>query len=319
MKIKIAARLAPFSHTPGSGCLIPGTTLELRAFPTKLTIPQAGIEHKCQVTGPVQNFTLQQDLEKNCVWIFGKGEEGFFRIKVEATDEGFNIGAEHIPYEMQFVKKTHIERLSLGGHKLQNWDYPQELEDSLPVLFLLGQKIPHIEPFALKGTASLLQMPTDRNKIASALDALLKAGFSKILVPRLFDDQYQGLSPEETIDGNPSILVQEGAKIIRSLFFKQNERRLAFLPTLAPRFHSGRMVSLMADGIGEIDFEWSKGLLKKAIFRVKTAGDVVLELQKEIKTFRVRKNLKEKGKTQCAKEPLVLSAGSTYFLDRFKK
>ncbi|OGN64989.1 MAG: hypothetical protein A3E80_02105 [Chlamydiae bacterium RIFCSPHIGHO2_12_FULL_49_9] len=162
-------------------------------------------------------------------------------------------------------------------------------------------------------------MPTDRNKIASALDALLKAGFSKILVPRLFDDQYQGLSPEETIDGNPSILVQEGAKIIRSLFFKQNERRLAFLPTLAPRFHSGRMVSLMADGIGEIDFEWSKGLLKKAIFRVKTAGDVVLELQKEIKTFRVRKNLKEKGKTQCAKEPLVLSAGSTYFLDRFKK
>jgi len=74
MKIKIAERLRPFSHTPGASCLIPGTCFAVTAFPTLLRIDQHEI--KLKLTGPVSNFTLQQDLEKNCVFVFGKAKEG---------------------------------------------------------------------------------------------------------------------------------------------------------------------------------------------------------------------------------------------------
>ncbi len=102
--------------------------------------------------------------------------------------------------------------------------------------------------------------------------------------------------------------------MIRELFFKQTERRLAFLPNLPIPFDSGRILGLQALGIGEIDFEWSKKLLRRVIIRAATSGEVLFELQNEIKSFRVAKKRKLKSN-----EPLLLEAGKTYHLDRFQK
>jgi hypothetical protein len=102
--------------------------------------------------------------------------------------------------------------------------------------------------------------------------------------------------------------------MIRSLFFQQNERRVKLLPNLPIPFDCGKMTGIKAPGIGEIDFEWSKKLLRCASIRASTSGEIVFDLQKEIKHFRVDKNHKQK-----ANEPLLLQAGKTYFLDRFQK
>lgn len=322
MKIKIAARLKPFSHTPGISCVIPGSCSVIEAFPTLLRI--GGHDWKMPLTGPVSGFTLQQDLEKNCVFVFGKAKEGYFRLRIEARDDGFQIHSEkgslksaRIELEVHHFSKSTFERLSLGNHKAQDWDQVQrrgDLKEILPILFCLGQKTPLIPPQPLSGTARLLSLPSERLLLAPALEVFLKAAFKGILVPRLIDDQHQGLVPDEPVKGDPFFLLQEGAKMVRSLFFKQNERRLAFLPNLPVPFDSGRMLGIQAPGIGEIDLEWSKKILRRVILRPTTPGEVIFELQKEIKTFRVGKKKKLKRD-----EPLLLEPGTTYHLDRFEK
>lgn len=322
MKIKIAVRFKPFSHTPGASCLIPGSSLVLQAFPTLLRI--GGQDWKMALTGPVQRFTLQQDLEHSCVYVFGKAREGYFRLRLEAQDAGVKITAEKGPVKSDFLEmetalssKKEMERLSLGNHKAQDWDLVQkrgDLTEILPVLFFLGQKIPLTPPQTLKGTAKLLKLPEKREALEQALSAFIQAGFKGILVPRLVDDQYQGLIPEEKVDGDPSFLLQEGAKMVRSLFFIQNERRLQLLPHLPISFHSGRLIGLQCPGIGSVDLEWSKKLLRRMEIRANTSGEVLFDLQKEIKEFRVGKKRKIKRG-----EPLLLEAGKIYHLDRFEK
>ncbi|HSX11832.1 MAG TPA: hypothetical protein VLF94_08970 [Chlamydiales bacterium] len=325
--IKIAERLRPFSHTPGAACIIPGTCLEIEAFPTLLKV--ANTEIKLKLTGPVKDFTLEQDLEKDCVRVYGKAKEGFFRLKIEATDAGLDIAVEkgplkshHIPLETQYVHKHPCERLSLGNHKAQDWDLVQkrcDLKEFLPVLFALGQKIPLIPPQKPSGTARLLELPSDRSDLEWALEALFKAAFTKILIPRLIDDQHHGLVSDEPVQGNRFYLVQEGAKLVRSLFFRQNERRIAFLPNLPISLDCGRMVGLQAPGIGEIDFEWSKKVLRQVAIRASTPGEVILELQSEIKSLRVRKSMKDKGRRLKSTDPVLLEPGQTVLLDRFQK
>jgi hypothetical protein len=322
MKIKIAARLKPFSHTPGASCVIPGSCAVIEAFPTLLRIQDR--DWKMPLTGPVSGFTLQQDLEKNCVYVFGKAKEGYFRVRIEARGDGFEIHSEKGPLksdriaaEVSCISKSALERLSLGNHKAQDWDQLQrkgDLKEVLPILFFLGQKTPLIPPQPFSGTARLLSLPSDRILLAPALEAFFKAAFKGILVPRLTDDQHQGLVSEEPVEGNPFFLLQEGAKMIRSLFFKQNERRLFFLPNLPIPFDSGRMLGIQAPGIGEIDLEWSKKILRRVILRPFAPGEVLFELQKEIKTFRVGKK-----KKQRRDEPLLLEPGTIYHLDRFEK
>ncbi len=322
MKIKIAERLRPFSLVPGAACVLPGSCSIIQAFPTLLKI--GGHDWKMPLTGPVEGFTLQQDLEKNCVYLFGRAKEGYFRLRIEASDAGFQITVEkgplksaHIPAEIPFVSKTSFERLSLGNHKSQDWEQVQRrssLEEILPVLFCLGQKTPLIPPQPLTGTARLLELPKERKLLAPAIESFMKAAFKQILVPRLIDDQHQGLVPEEPAQGNPFFLLTEGAKMVRSLFFNQNERRISFLPNLPIPFDAGRLVGLVAPGIGEFDLEWSKKTLRRVVIRATTPGEVIFELPNEIKTFRVGKKKKYKRD-----EPLLVEPDKTYYLDRFER
>jgi hypothetical protein len=66
MNLTIAEKFCPFSHTPGSSCLIPGTWWSVQAFPTRLCFSHRDqrIEISLELTGPVELFTLEQDLEK---------------------------------------------------------------------------------------------------------------------------------------------------------------------------------------------------------------------------------------------------------------
>ncbi len=343
MKIEIAARIKPFSHTPGAACALPGSKQILEAYPALIKV--AGRELKLALTGPVKNFTVEQDLEKNCAWIFGQAAEGFYRLRVWAQDDGVRIAAEKapadgiaykgsetgvlrkketlfLPCETEIRISGALERLSLGSHKAQDWDRAMaecDLKLLVPALFFLGQKIPHIPPQKPSGTALLLSWPEERKGLASALERFFRSAFAKIGAPQLEDGQHQGIAPEGPVQGDSFFLIQEGAKQIRSLFFRQNDRRVGFLPHLPPEFDAGRMLGVQALGIGSIDFEWTKGKMRRALLRATTSGEVVLDLQKGIESLRVRSQLNGKGKKLQAGEPLLVEAGKTYFLDHFQK
>lgn len=323
MNIRIAQPLRPYSHTPGAACLIPGTTCEMEAYPTLLRIGSLAI--RLQLTGPVEGFTLEQDLPRRCVWVYGKAKEGYYRLRLEATDAGFHLYVEkgnltindrpckpkdrlHFPAEFAFALKTDLEILSFGNYKSQDWDEVQkrsDLREILPVLFYLGQLIPPLPPQPLTGTARLLETPN--------LLAFFKAAFTKILIPRLVDDQHQGLIPDEPAPGNRHFLLQEGAKRLRSLFFIQNERRIQLLPALPPSLDAGKMGNIKATGIGTFDLEWTKKTLRRVTLHATTSGEVIFDL-KATKSFRTNKKA-----THKATEPLLIQAGKTYHLDRFTR
>jgi hypothetical protein len=305
--IKIVQKLRPFSHTPGASCVIPGTHSILRAYPTRLTIDDQVVP--LPLSGPVAEFTLQQDLERGVVHVFGKR----FKLKIFASDAGFHVGTLDLPAEIDFLPNRPFERLSLGSHKAQE-EGRMGLKEWIPLLFCLSQKIPPVPPQPLLGTARLLEFPEERSKLEAALEAFFKAAFKSLLVPRLIDDQYQGFSPDEPVQGSPFFLIQEGGKKIRSLFFRQNERRLSFLPHLPISFDAGRLVGLQVPGVGEIDFEWSKKTIRTAFIKASASGEVVLEFPREIKSFRVNR-----AKRQSVEEPLLLTQGKTFFLDQFRK
>ncbi len=331
MKIAIAERLKPFSHTPGAVCLIPGTCCKVEAFPTLIRIAEQ-LDLRVHLTGPVRDFTLQQDLEKNCVFIFGKACEGFYRLRLQGSAQGIELLADKLPaqglvvngsvlrpkekmffpMEMEFFLPQVWERLSLGVSKDQDWDLVLrrfDLKEILPVLFGLGQKIPYRTPGPLKGAARLLA--------EGELESLCRAGFSDILIPRLFDDQYQGLVSEDGDGEDPSFLIQETAKRIRSLFFRQEQNSLELLPDC--RFDAGRMTRLQASGIGEIDLEWASSFLRRAILRASSSESIFLVLQKGLHSFRVRTVQSGRGERHMSADPLIVEAGRTYYLDRFQK
>lgn len=320
MKIQIRAKLRPFSHTPGTSCVIPGTDTILTAFPTRLIIDQH--EVLFPITGPVKNFTICQDLERDCVFVFGSAKEGYFKLKITANKNGFELDAQKgpiksvkIPAKLKLAEEKPLERLSLGSHQIQDWDIVKkrkDLKEIVPILFFLGQKIP-IAKAASLGTASLLPLPSSRNDLEAALLAFIQAGFSSLLVPRLFDDEYQGLVDDKG-KGDPFYLLQEGIKEIRSLFFKSSENTLSFLPNLPIHFDAGRMLNLDAPGIGTIDIEWSKKILKKVILKASHTKEIKLDLQKDIKRFRI-----DKSSVIKRDDSIKITENKIYFLDRFQK
>lgn len=318
MKIEIVQKLRPYSHVPGALCVIPGTHFVLQAFPALLKIGQFEIPLK--VTGPVDHFTLQQDLERNCLYVFGKAQEGHFKVEIRASQEGFEISGdaqESIKAKIDFFLPERFERLSLGKHKALDWELVLrrfDLEEILPVVFALSQKIPQLPPQPIEGTAKLLYFPED--EIIKGFKSLCKAAFKSILVPRLNDDQHQGICPfNEKTTAHPFILLQEVKELIRRLFFRQEKNSIQLLPSCP--FPAGRMIDIEVKDIGLLNLEWAKKRPRRAILRALSSGELIFDLQKEIKAFRVKTALKEKGVKHSPSKPIFIEEGKTYYFDRF--
>ena len=281
MKISIAKRFKPFSHTPGVKLLLPGTDQLFQVFPAKIVAD--GKEIPLDIKGPVKNFTVEQDLERGQIRIFGQALSGYY-------EKIFKAPAYEKPKE----------RLSLGVHKALDWDLVKRrhsMAEILPIWHFLGQVTPE-KPSHREGTAALL----DRS-----LEHLFLAGFEGILSPRLIDTDEQGFDLKQPEDSDPLVLLTEGARIIRNLFLQEREDVFHILPSLPKEFHCGRLTT------PSIDMEWSKHKLRKLIVRTSKQ----LLLPKEIKRFRLKRNHKDKGEWILRDEQLPLGARLT--LDRFER
>lgn len=227
-----------------------------------------------------------------------------------------------------------LDRLSLGSHKAQDWQYVRrrlDLKEILPAWRRLGQMVPQIAPIDHKGTAGLLRrcqehiQGKDKNRIVPELEKLFMAGFEGLLSPRLHDDEYQGIIPfqsTEAIKGNPFFLLSEGAKIIQDLFFQSNGDELSILPVLPPEFPCGRLINLSVDQLGSIDLEWSKKMIRRLVFRPFYQGEFLFNFEKDIRKFRLREKAEktqESSKVIHRGAGIKVKPGTQYFFDNFER
>jgi hypothetical protein len=335
MQIKIASRLRPFSHTPGITCLVPGTLCTVQIFPTMLRFQ--GKEHRLPFSGPIADFTVQQDLEKGAIHVFGRTPSGYMRYWIAAKGSNLTIEFEQSPVSiaplrcpLPFVRphsSVIVERLSLGMHRSQEWEGIHRRAD-LSEIFQHWLRLSQMLPETEKGPSLFLlekiwEAKRDKREIIPAFFNLFQAHFHGILVPRLNDDQFQGIAPETADVENylPYYLLKESGKCLRSLFIEEETGVCSLLPHLPSQFHAGRFTGVRLQNGDQIDFEWSKKLLRRLIWRTAetTNQQMVLRLQKSLMSFRVRRSLKDKGTVLSREDPLILRPNEILYLDRFQK
>lgn len=330
MRIQIASRLRPFSHSPGTSVLLPFTTWEVKVFPAKLVFSNlAGAEREeivLPILGPVQGFTVMQNLEKGRIEVFGRGKAGYFRYLITADHIQFLNGNKIIlPFITKFTIPPSEMRLSLGDHKKQDWDLVKrraDMSEVLPFWLRLSALIPPQslpqEPF---GNYSLLAKIEEKQSIVPYFQNLFQSAFHGIFSPCVRDEKFLGLFPEKEIPQTvcPIPLLHQGAEQIKSLFFVEKEGAISLLPSLPKEFHAGRFLKIKTMQGDLIDLEWSKKQIKKVIVTPANTHPLQLVLPREIRSFRVRKGLQQTGERQDTDQPLALHQGQRLYLDRFEK
>lgn len=301
MKIKIAQRYRPFTHLPGMPLLMPGTDLTYCIYPTLIRIYKNDqlIEEK-QVDGNSNKFTVQQDFENPSIHVWGEG----FKYSIPSPS---SIRSE--------------ERLALGVDKAQDWELirrRRDIHEILPLWHRLGVLTP---PVAYSEGTSLLDqcVQADKLEVADALMQTFQAGFSGGLSPRIFDADYHGFSLPPIDYGNPLALLTEGKNLIRSLFIRFYQTQITLLPSLPPQLHCGRLINVLCGDFGKIDLEWSKKTIRRLIFYSFKDQTLTVNFPKEIKSFRLRENLQEKGKIISNQQTIQLKSSLIYYLDKFSK
>ena len=344
-KIHIAQKLTPFSHTSWFRTVIPRTTCLAEIFPTALHVQEwQGSTYKTlfKLTGPVKGFTVQLDAQKGALRVFGRANEGAFSYLLFAEDQALYLFLEKGPLPFPLKMKQHLidleafqkegtnERLSLGMHRKQEWDQVirrGDLREIFPAWLMLGSLSPSSDEKAAKkeGNYSLLTAcrtvveKREKLKVLPAFENLFAASFSGLLVPHLNDPRFLGLSMPTRKSLSPLPLFKESARLIRCLFFQEEGELFSLLPLLPPSFHAGRFLSIQTKEGDSIDLEWTKKLLRRVIIRPAKMRAVQLQLQKPLRTFRVRKGRKDRGCSVSASDLLTLTAGSSLYLDRFQK
>lgn len=345
--------LNPFSHVLGENCMIPLTSWNVKAYPTRLELKDFESERSISiilyVNGPAAHFTLMQDLRRCFVRVFFQSQEGHFSLRFSFQDGALKLLLERSPEEGLELsidgkkerlkrKESHdlcivpplnpsFERVHLGSHKKQDWTLVKRrlgLEEILPIWFALGQNVPSGEVH-YEGTAKLLMAleklieKQDREHASPLFLQLFQIGFSGILTPRLVDTDYQGIISDENPKGSPLVLLSEGAKLIRKLFIKAEDHLLAILPCLPVELHAGRLFDIQVSKTLALDLEWSKKTIRTLSLKSSEDQNYQLRLQKGVQSFRMRTSKHEKGTRFSRDEMLKLQAGKYYLLDRFEK
>lgn len=323
MIISIASRLKPFSHHPGARCLIPGTDYVVEAFPALVRIREfTGAivkEVTLDVKGPLNQFTLMQDLERGCVTLFSEIYNFHILPSLEIV---FQKNPPLPPLKVR-------ERLSLGSHKKQEWEGIKrrcDFREIFPLWFRLGACL-NLPPYQgdHQGVFSLLKGVRESiathqpEMILPRFKNLFLAGFSQMLLPRSLDEDHQGILDLPPSKDSPLYLLTEGSALIRSLFLLSADNEISILPNLPPQFSEGRMLHLACSPYGTVDLEWSKKMIRRVHFHALQDGEVRFHFHPSLRSFRLRQERDERGISMTCGNLLEIKSGSHYLLDQFQK
>lgn len=366
MNISIATRLKPFSHSPGVFCILPGSKYRLQIFPTLIRVedllgpfPHPVAQIAIGFEGPINDFTVLEDLEKGRIRVWGKTAQGYMRYSiVTASNDGIAIISEKMPIQgwkcsgewkllhqqenMDVFGRNPLidlstfiappsDCLSLGSHKSQEWEMihrRRDLAEIFPIWMRLGQLIPPVASLSSEGTGTLLFecqqhiSAKEKELVLPSFERLYMAAFEGILSPRFNDDQHQGfnLKPVDmTSKTSPLALLSQGAQLIRSLFIQTQETNIQILPVLPSQFHCGRLINNRIPQIGSLDFEWSKKVIRRMLLKSEQEAELSFSFQKEIKRYRLRESLMDKGKIIDPNSPIPIKKGQQYLFDNFER
>lgn len=345
MKIEITDRLMSFSHTPGHLFMVPGSFWKVAAFPTALVFyGPAGekIEYHLNLEGPIDPFTVEQDLETKTVRIYGQSSKGYFRSKVFLRGKSLFLLWEKMPESGVLVQGQTVhrgeeievckvvttseklveERLFLGASKKKDCDQMRrrkDLREILPLWYGLGSITPREGEGPLESELAFLKeaiQRKDKPKIESLFSQTYLAHFSSGLVPRKEDEERQGLFAVQPSD----FLLQEGASCIRSLFLQERGDEIHVLPCVPSLFVCGKLVHACMAGGGSIDLEWTKGRLRRMHVLVEKDQNIKLRFSSEIDGFRLKRSLKDRGREiEGNLLEISVKSGDALWLDRFQK
>lgn len=346
MRIKIDRYLSPFSVRPGVSCLIPQTELQIHVYPALIRMSTLGgvllKELHLEIHGPMQGFTVMSDLEKGVVKVWGRTPQGFLRYRLavngqgqvelicdKAPAEGLVVnGLPMKPKERLLVttvppfQTATLEHLSLGSHKAQDIDLIQRrmnLTEIWPLLYQQAQLMPSALYYNDLPLLNQCGEETIPEKLGQRWLHFFQAHLHGILVPRLFDDQYQGFVENREIQSSPLSLLSEGMRLIRRSFIRQEGDQLFLLPLLPPELHCGRLtgVRLISEqSLGSLDLEWTKKQVRRLVIRSEAPQTLSLHLRR-VSSFRLRTELSDKGRYVKVDEPFFLEKKRHYFFDNF--
>lgn len=336
MQIRIAQRLKPFSHIPGTYFVLPGATLRFQIFPTLIRIhdlaaDKAVKEISLNVHGPVKNFTVMQDLERGCITVWGHTQIGYMFYHITAKGNSFALHIKKQPSEPILDDKTEnfqaaplpkMARLSLGSHTAQDWSRMDTMEEILPIWHRLGQLTPGQRYSPSNDLLAVCQkaiVQKDLNAIVPVFHNLFIAGFDPGLSPRLSDTQHQGFPLSPVVGASSLPLLTEGARLIESLFISQNGQQLAILPALPTEFHFGRMIGISLGDKGILDMEWSKKVIRRMMLIAAADSQMECLFQNGLKRFRLRNSEEDPGVVIPCGGTISVLAGSRYIFDCFEK
>jgi hypothetical protein len=305
------------------------------------------------IEGPLEQFTAMQDLEKGEIRVWGASPKGFVRYRIRASGQSVQVIIDKMP--VQPLEQLHIEgelklrlqifdkgenfegqvfpvreRLSLGVHKAQDWELIRRrgcFEEIFPFWYALGQSVPASSKNST-GTAALLEecrkviQGKQPEKILSGFKHLWLAGFEGGLSPRLQDTDFQGIILSSNFieaEATPLQLLSRGYQLIRSLFIQEEEHAITLLPALPPDFHCGRLLHANCQQTGVLHMEWSKKMLRRAVFLANASGILLFHFSRGEKRCRLRCAPDDKGTEYHSGEEIQVSAGVHYWLDNFQK
>lgn len=358
MLITIAERLRPYSHSPGIACIIPRTTYKVIIFPSLLKIYEIcnvrlvkTIEIK--VKGPLKQFTVQQDLENDFICVWGHGEEGFVRYKLQydlkenaiqfyldkspkqilqlVIDDKIMTLSEHQSVSL-ISESVSVEshstfncRLSLGNNKAQDWDLIKrriDMKEILPIWHRLGYLVSPLQNSMDDNSTTLISLCKEAIETKNVLDIvpcfthLFQAGFEGILTPRMIDSEFQGFEyPPIQSHWNPLHLLIEGSKLIEQIFIQQREKTISILPVLPPEFHSGRLLNLIVQD-GVVNMRWSKKVIRNLSFYSHQKQEIQFHFR-HVNKCRIRKSTKDRGEVIVCNQPFQFEKNCYYFFDNF--
>lgn len=346
MNIEILERFRPFSHMAGATCWVPFTSFSIQVFPSLIKIYPIGnpIEEGrlfLNVKGPVKDFTVVQDLEKGEIKVFGHASNGYFRYTVSSSKDLTHLifSEEKAPQNLilsnsneelvQFSPQNNTfkmpnERLFLGSHKAQDWELTAKRldpRDIFPVWHRLGLMVDQEceeEELSLLHSCQKVIESGKREAILASFQELFLAGFYSLMMPRAFDEQFQGFFYPPIVKGSPLKLLQKGSSLIRDLFVSLKGEALQLLPALPPGLVTGKLCGFSLTPYGTLDMEWSKGEPRRVVFKPKTAGSLQLFFPKGVKRARMRLNPKAKGYRVESGTALHFEESKSIFFDRFE-
>jgi len=347
MHIKIAERLKPYSHLPGTYLMLPKSVYRCQIFPTLLRvddlskpIPATIEEIQLPLTGPISDFTIVQDLEKQQILVWGKSPEGHFRYSIKnSDDQSIIVQFEKHPKELvsftiqskspvrKFSVATSGERLSLGNHKAQDWELIRRRSDFaeiFPLWHRLGSLIEQPDQTCSPSSGTLLGACKNAinagspELILAQFQSLFLTGFHSALSPRTCDDDFNGLAlPPLEANRSPLDLISCGAQLIRSLFFQEQKEQLSLLPALPPEFHCGRFIDITCANQGLLSIEWTKKAMRCFTFSSSIPQKLTFQFCRGEKSCRLRVSHKDRGIVYVSGSQLDIQPGVNYWFDNF--